>query len=210
VQQGDHLSKIARIFGFVDYTTIWNDPNNAKLKQKRQNPHVLYPGDQIYVADLQARDESCPTDLRHNFEARTTSLKLRLVLEDHYEGPIGNASCDLILDGQSGSLTTDSNGEIEQTILPTVRDGLLILKDPQTPAQNIAIPLKVGDLDPVEEVSGQQARLANLGYLAGSSAEPDERHMNSAVEEFQCDHGLTVDGICGPKTQAKLKQVHGS
>jgi len=32
----------------------------------------------------------------------------------------------------------------------------------------------------------------------------------SAVEEFQCDNGLTVDGDCGPNTQAKLKEVHGS
>ena len=31
----------------------------------------------------------------------------------------------------------------------------------------------------------------------------------SAIEEFQCDHGLVVDGKCGPATQAKLKQVHG-
>jgi len=26
VQQGDHLSKIAKAFGFSDYQTIWNDP----------------------------------------------------------------------------------------------------------------------------------------------------------------------------------------
>ena len=30
-----------------------------------------------------------------------------------------------------------------------------------------------------------------------------------AVEEFQCDQGLKVDGICGPQTQAKLKKLYG-
>jgi hypothetical protein len=29
------------------------------------------------------------------------------------------------------------------------------------------------------------------------------------VEEFQCDNSLTVNGICGPNTQAGLKQVYG-
>jgi peptidoglycan hydrolase-like protein with peptidoglycan-binding domain len=33
--------------------------------------------------------------------------------------------------------------------------------------------------------------------------------FRSAVEEFQCDHGLTVDGDCGAQTQAKLLSVHG-
>jgi hypothetical protein len=33
--------------------------------------------------------------------------------------------------------------------------------------------------------------------------------FRSAVEEFQCNHGLSVDGKCGPITQAKLKSVYG-
>lgn len=36
-----------------------------------------------------------------------------------------------------------------------------------------------------------------------------ELRFRSAVEEFQCDNGLTVDGKCGPNTQAKLKLIHG-
>jgi peptidoglycan hydrolase-like protein with peptidoglycan-binding domain len=39
--------------------------------------------------------------------------------------------------------------------------------------------------------------------------EEDEARFKSAVEEFQCDHGLAVDGKCGPKTQAKLEEIHG-
>jgi peptidoglycan hydrolase-like protein with peptidoglycan-binding domain len=30
------------------------------------------------------------------------------------------------------------------------------------------------------------------------------------VQEFQCDHQLKVDGVCGPQTQAKLVDAHGS
>jgi murein L,D-transpeptidase YcbB/YkuD len=37
----------------------------------------------------------------------------------------------------------------------------------------------------------------------------DKERIRLAVEEFQCDHGLKVDGVGGPDTQNKLKEVHG-
>jgi peptidoglycan hydrolase-like protein with peptidoglycan-binding domain len=77
------------------------------------------------------------------------------------------------------------------------------------PDDGVQIPIKIGDLDPEKKVSGQQARLKNLGYFRGDVDGQDSDDFESAVEEFQCDHSLKVDGICGPKTQAKLKEVHG-
>jgi hypothetical protein len=79
--------------------------------------------------------------------------------------------------------------------------------------------VKIGYLDPVEEVSGQVARLANLGYYVGALDQPEPDQLRSAIEEFQCDHfpeprrsdgvPVAVNGICDPKTQAKLQEVHG-
>ena len=69
-------------------------------------------------------------------------------------------------------------------------------------------PIKIGHLDPVDELSGQIGHLNNLGYFAGRLDGSDTHAFESAVEEFQCDNGLTVDGVCGPNTQSKLKQVH--
>jgi Putative peptidoglycan binding domain len=73
----------------------------------------------------------------------------------------------------------------------------------------LAIPVKIGHLDPVDTISGQQARLSNLGYFLGDIDGNDASAFRIAVGEFQCEHGLTVDGICGSKTQAKLKDAHG-
>ena len=56
--------------------------------------------------------------------------------------------------------------------------------------------------------SGQAARLTNLGYLMNTEDSPDAELL-SAVEEFQCDEELAVDGISGPKTQNQLVKVHG-
>jgi len=35
VKQGEYLSSIARRYGFSDYKVIWNDKNNAKLKEEQ-------------------------------------------------------------------------------------------------------------------------------------------------------------------------------
>jgi hypothetical protein len=209
VQQGDHLSKIAEAFGFSDYQTIWNDPKNADLKKKRVNPNVLLPGDSIFIPDKELRQETKSTDQTHKFVMKTSGLKLRLTLEDQYEKPIANAACILTLGADTTNLTTDGSGKIEQDIQPDLHDGVLVIQDPQTPFNNTQIAIKIGDLDPVDEISGQIARLNNLGYFAGDPNQPDQTAFESAVEEFQCDNDLTVDGDCGPNTQSKLKQVHG-
>jgi hypothetical protein len=207
VKQGDYLSKIAKKHGFPDYTVIWNDPHNAQLKQQRDNPNVLYPGDKVYVPDIQLRQESGATDQRHSFVVNTGTLALRLVLEDMYEQPIANAQCALVVDGDASQPTTDGNGKIELQIPQDAKIATLIFRGDETPFQNVPIPIKIGNLDPVDQVSGQIARLNNLGYFPGDGK--DQAALQSAVEEFQCDNGLTVDGICGPQTQAKLKQLYG-
>jgi hypothetical protein len=209
VKQGDHLSKIAKDFGFSDYHTIWDDPNNADLKQKRQDPNVLFPGDTLFIPDREAREESASTDQQHRYQVRRPKLQLRLVLEDLYEKPIANAPCVLALGSETRDVTTDATGRIEQDIPSDVHDAFLIIHGDQTPFDGDSIAIKIGDMDPVDQVSGQTARLNNMGYFAGDPAQKDDQAFQSAVEEFQCDHGLTVDGKCGPITQAKLKQVHG-
>ncbi len=213
VQQGEHLSGIAKQYGFSDYRTIWDHGQNAALKAKRQNPNVIFPNDRLFIPDRTEREEPRPTDALHRFRMKKPPLKLRLVLEDLYERPIRNAKCDLRVEGETRSLTTDGRGKLEQDIPPEARQASLIVHDPETPADEIPISIDIGHLDPVEEVSGQAARLNNLGYFAGPFQEVGDEDnkllFRSAVEEFQCDHGLAVDGKCGPATQAKLKQVHG-
>jgi Putative peptidoglycan binding domain/LysM domain len=213
VVQGEHLSGIARKYGFSSYKTIWNHGQNAELKKKRQNPNVIFPGDLLFIPDKGEKEESRSTEKRHHFKLKTEKLKLRLVLEDLYEKPIANAKVELHIENEVFTLTTNGQGRIEEDIKATDEQGFLTIKDPQTPINEILIPIKIGDLDPVEEESGQKARLNNLGYFAGplpeKSAEDNKAMFLSAVEEFQCDHSLVVDGKCGPSTQAKLKQEHG-
>ena len=210
VSQGEHLAGIAFSYGFSDYLTIWNHPNNADLKNKRKNPNVLFPGDSLFIPERKEGEHSCPTDKRHQFVLKRTPLKLRLTLQDQYEKPVANAACLLTVDSTSHPVTTDADGKIELEIPPSARKSSLVIEDAQeTPYGGITIPIKIGHLDPVEEISGQQGRLNSLGYFSKAIDGNTGPDFQSAVEEFQCDQGLTVDGICGPMTQARLKKVYG-
>ncbi|PZR73831.1 MAG: hypothetical protein DLM73_09630 [Chthoniobacterales bacterium] len=209
VQEGDYVSSIAKKFGFSDYRTVWNHPNNTELKAKRENPNVLFPGDRLFIPERTLGLESRATDSRHTFVARLPNLKLRLVLEDCYEKPIAGAPCILQLGSETRHLKTDNIGRIDETLSPDIHEAILIIQDDQTAFSNLEIPVKIGNLHPVDQLSGQYARLNNLGYFAGEPGDSDDNVFRSAVEEFQCDHGLKVDGVCGRASQAKLKQVNG-
>ncbi|MCI0718840.1 MAG: peptidoglycan-binding protein [Acidobacteria bacterium] len=211
VEQGEYLSQIAKKYGFADYRTIWDHPENAELKKKRQNPSVLFPGDQLFVPARDFKEESGSTEQKHRFQAKQGKLMLRLVLESAYFKPIADAPCELTVEGEMFKLVSDAEGKIEKEIPATTKKATVVIKDPLTAINDAVVPIKIGDLDPVEEVSGQKARLNNLGYFAGPLNKQDEALFHSAVEEFQCEHmgPSAVDGKCGPKTQAKLKEVHG-
>jgi len=210
VKQGDYLSKIAKQHGLADYLTIWNHPNNAELKNKRKNPNVLYPGDVLFIPDKEEKVESGETEQRHRFKLKGEPLMLRIVFKDYNDKPIANMEVDLHVEGNVYPLTTDSKGMIEKEIPATAEKGRLVFKDPESPFDEM--PLKIGHLDPIENVSGWKARLNNLGYNAGPIDDEMTEQLRSAIEEFQCDYFKDlsqVDGECGPNTQAKLKEVHG-
>ena len=209
VKQGDHLSRIAAQHGFPDHTVIWDHPENARLKQERKNPNVLHPGDRVFIPDKDSGQVSRPTDARHKFVVKRERLMLRLILEDQLEKPIAGAPCQLAIEGRVFDLTTDGKGKLEHEIPRDAEHCTLVIRSKETPFDGDFFQIRIGHLDPVETVTGQQARLNNLGYFAGSAANPEDADFRSAVEEFQCDHGLAVDGKVGPRTQAKLKDVHG-
>ena len=211
VLQGEHLSKIAADHGFADYLTIWSHPQNLALKTQRQNPNVLLEGDTVFIPAREVREESRPTDTIHRFEVKRRRLVLRLTLEDAFSKPIANAKCELTVNGTLVKLMTDAKGKLEHEIPAEAERASLIVKDPLSPINDRPIAILIGHLDPVSEVSGQKARLNNLGYFAGAVGKDDDRLFRSAVEEFQCDHmgHAAVDGRCGPRTQAKLKETHG-
>ena len=209
VKQGDYLAKIAKQNGFVDYRTIWDHPQNQQLKDKRKNPNVLAPGDELFIPDKALREEKASTDKKHTYVVKARKIMLRLVLQDLYGNPIANAKCELRVESEVFAVVSGADGKIEHEIPATAQNAELVVKEGNTALKNVKLNVLIGHLDPVEDESGQKARLSNLGYYLGRLDVGNTAKFRSAVEEFQCDYELTVDGDCGPNTQAKLKQVHG-
>lgn len=214
VRQGDYLARIANEQGFSDWKTIWNHSENKTLRDTRKDPNVLFPGDKLYIPDKDEKFESSSTDNAHRFVKKCSKLKLVIFLEDLYVNPLSDAEFQLVIDGETVDKTADNKGKLEHEIGPTVEFAKIIIRHGGSALNEEIIDIKIGHLDPAEGVSGQCGRLNNLGYFCGpiDAAEPEEnkRLLVSAIEEFQCDHGLSVDGICGPITQAKLREIHGS
>ena len=210
VQQGEHISGIARHYGFSDHIVIWEHPSNAQLRELRDDPHVLLPGDLLFIPERQEHEEPAATGERHTFRLRGQPLSLRVVLKKASFAPLGNTPADLHIGSAKHEVTTDGDGMFEQIISKTAQQARLMFKDQDHPF-DVLVPMRIGHLDPISEISGQKARLNNLGYFAGplDGEGYDSQQFSSAVEEFQCDHDLTVTGICDFQTQMKLKEAHG-
>jgi hypothetical protein len=197
VKQGEQLSSIAAQYGFSDYKLIWNDSNNAKLREKR-DPHVLFPGDQVFVPQKVLKNEDGVTTKIHIFEVKEVPLFLRVRVRDIDEKPIDNALYKLDLDSKQDpnrSGSTNAEAILTEKIQPTLVDAKLAVtvtlpsaeKDVDFEIDEVKYDLKVGFLNPKTTFSGQQARLNNLGYFAGFASEETDQ-LRWAIEEFQCDH----------------------
>ncbi len=187
VKQGDTLSSIAAEHGFHDFRTIFDDGENAELKALRGNAHVLFPGDQVVIPDLDPRVERAPTTARHTFVLQRQGLHLRLRLRD-LDNVALKAPTPVLLatngPDDAAPTTPDGNGIVEREI-----DRRLAKAELRVEPKNIKMDLIVGGLDPIDTLSGQRARLNNLGYFAGSASN-DTEQFRWAAEEFKKDNGV--------------------
>ena len=208
VRPGDTLPSIAQEHGFSSLKTIWDHPDNAALRKTRPNPNVLNPGDEVALPVRQVREESGATEQRHRFRTRREPLLLRVKVLD-LDGEAVHRTC-LYQDETQVTIAPENDGAYEARIDPRVRAAHLRLTGETPDEPVIEVDLDVGGLNTVDDPQGQQDRLNNLGYFAGfSRTSLGTAQFQWAVEEFQCDHKLAVDGVCGKATQAELEKRHG-
>jgi hypothetical protein len=198
---GEHIARIAAVYGLRSLAVIWDHPANAALRALRETPHILAPGDRVFIPAVTAHTENGSTEQRHRFRAAVPSLAVRIARQQ-WDGTVIETPPDSVTrDGKPAEFTI-SHGTIDVPIEPF--DAKVVATTSGT--EMVAM---IGFLQPVTTVPGFRERLNNLGYRAGDADDPHELAIRSAVEEFQCDQKLTVDGVCGPTTQKMLVQVHG-
>ena len=211
VQQGDCLSSIAKTYGFADYQTIYRRPENADFRQKRPNPNIICPGDTLFIPDIETQEVSKGTDQGHVFELKRPKVKLRLCLKDDLHQPYANTKYRLRVGFDQWEAATDGAGMVEQEIQADATDGEITLfpRGGTKPDEGYTFSLQVGDLDPVDEMSGIDARLINLGFgpvdAEGSLSDEDREE---ALNAFQDKFGLAVTGQLTDETKNKLRELH--
>ena len=200
VRPGDCISSIAFEHGhFPD--TVWNDPDNTELRQKRESPNVLQTGDMVTVPDKRLKEEDHPTEARHRFRRKGVPEKLRIQLLDCGE-PRANLKYTLDVDGRLIPGCTDEEGYLEHWIAPNARRGKLAIGPDEE------YELDFGHLSPPDDGPGFLARLVNLQYLEDEEA--PEEDVVAAIEDFQSTYGLDVTGRMDQTTRDALREAHGS
>jgi hypothetical protein len=112
---------------------------------------------------------------------------------------LANAKCTVKqLPPAKNAFVTDRNGKLE--FEAPVGDSIFDIEFPDHSSHQV----RVGYLDPVSEPSGQEQRLANLGYLRG------DRSLEDAVSAYQADQNLMVTGQMDDATRKHLEDGHAA
>jgi hypothetical protein len=199
------MASIGAEYGF-HWKTLWDLAENAGLKAKRKNPNVLFEGDEVVIPEKRLRQEAGSTEAKHRFIRKAVPEKLRIKLLDSDQNPRADLDYIIIIDGVSRRGATDTEGQLVESIPPGAQDGILLLGKDH--AQHLK--LNLGQLDPVSEVSGVQARLANLGFYGGKVDGNLDDATKHALSGFQKKQGLQETGKADDATRQKLMELHAS
>ena len=212
VKQGECLVTIANQYGLKDYKIIYDHPKNATFKQRRPNPNIVHPGDVLFIPDKQDKQESRATTQQHRFVTPTNTVLLRIIVEDGDGRALAHKKYCLKVAGQMLTGCTDAQGLLEQHISQDATEGELRIwlkaEDEGLPGKGHLFPLAIGSLDPVEEITGVQARLNNLGFHCGEIDGICGPHTKKALKAFQAKYRLTESGAIDATSRQKLREMH--
>ena len=203
VRSGDGISPLALEHGFFP-DTIWNHPENKKLKETREHPNALVPGDLVHIPDRVQKTVGEPTDNRHRFRLRGVPAKLRIQLLSPEGEPRADQSYTLSIDGgpeKNGS--TNSQGVLEDFVAPDAESGLVIVGP-----DACRLELTFQAMESIKTMAGVQSRLLNLGYECDPPGSSAGEETTKALLAFQADNRLETTGALDDATRKELAKVH--
>ena len=205
VKQGECFSSIAKKYGFLE-KTLWEHSSNAALREKRKNPNILLPNDEVVITDMELNEYDAATEQKHTYQLKADKVKLQLRLLRE-EKPRAGINYRLQIGGETINSQTDGDGWIRTSIPAAIKTAKLVLLPDNSSEEEYE--LLIGHLDPLEENQGVIKRLDNLGFFIGSTENKDDE-LKSALAKFQHKNDLSKTGESDKNTLDKLKQMHGS
>jgi len=207
VKQGDCISSLAFEWGFLP-DTVWNHADNTELRNTRQDFHILLPGDEVAAPDFELQKVPAATDERHSFIREKVEEVLRVAVHDAKDEPLANRKYTLVVDLVSSQGITSPDGIVELPIRPNAKIGKLMIGDPWEDEDYYEFDLQLGKLNPIDDVTGVQQRLRNLGFDCGAIDGIIGPRTRAAIANFQDYRGLNVTGELDSDTRAALSDDH--
>ena len=132
-------------------------------------------------------------------------MPARLDLQFLFEGqPRAKVPFKLDVEGKVTEGETDDEGRVSVTIRPTARKGTITVGEG---VEKRSYDLALGSLDPVEEITGMQSRLNNLGFWCDVTGDWDDQ-SRQAMTHFQAQVGLRATGDPDQDTLDRLEALH--
>ncbi len=192
VKQGDCISSIAFKYDLFP-EAIWDHPDNADLKNERKDPNALFPGDPVVIPDKREKEEECETGQTHRFRRKGVPEKLRIQFREDEDEPRAGVPYILDVKTKSGRPVplergeTDGDGFLDKFIPPDASEGKITVGEGE---DEEIMEVKLGHLDPIDTISGAQARLNNMRYECGEEDDILDEETREAIREFQRDNDL--------------------
>jgi hypothetical protein len=161
----------------------------------------------LYEEEAENFDSTVFSATDSNVDAADEAPEAEISDTGEIEEPRANEPYVLVVDGQLFEGATDSEGRLRVVIPGNARRGRLIV-GPQD--DQVSYDLLLGGVDPIDEISGIQQRLANLGFSCGSEIGEMGPQTGAALREFQERHKLPVTGAPDRQTRDKLLEIHRS
>ena len=202
---GDSMASLAKRYGFI-WEQLWDHPNNKELADLRQNPNTLMSGDVVFIPDIEPKSVDVTMEQRFRYRRKGIPSKLTLQLKENGE-PRADIPYTIelddstILDGR-----TDADGFVKASVQPERKWGIVRVDGRWGPEEYT---VRLGHLDPIDEISGVQQRLSNLGADCPTTGEMDDK-TKAALTNFQARHKLDKTGEIDDATRQKLLEECGS
>jgi len=198
IKQGETLIALAVKSGLESWKDILDAPENADLKKKRTDPGILMPGDKVFIPNRVMRHEPSAIDAKHPFKISRPTAWLRLAVKDANGAALAGKKYELSVDSIVTSGSVPADGVIERAVPVDADSGTLTVWLDDTTTEEWS--LRIGYMDPLDETSGVEARLANLGFDCGD--------LESSIRAFQERLGLDVTGTADDALRKKLASYY--
>lgn len=185
--------------------TVWQRPENAELRRLRGSPYVLKAGDRVFVPEPRPKHVAAETGATHRFRRRGVPERYRARLLDRSGRPRTGLPWRLQVDGNTQQGVTDADGAVIAFIPPDAMHGQLELL---VRGRHERYELQFGRLEPIDELTGVQARLSCLGYDCRAELGRQGELTRRRIAEFQLDHNLPT-GELDPATRQAIAAAYG-